>query len=92
MLTNEFNEYSNQNYLNITLKHILFTPENSTELLNNYGESVESLMKRKSDKYEIYMFDSIFTYRYKENLINLKINMPQEFLDNYDSDICALYE
>jgi len=86
MLTDEFNEYSEQNNLNITLKHILFTSYNSTSLLKNYGESVDSLLNRQSNKYEIFMFDSIYSYRYKDNLIDFKYNIPK-VLDDYDSDI-----
>jgi len=49
-ITEKFNKYARENNLDIELKTDLYTTENSTSLVNDFGSTIEFLLKKKSTK------------------------------------------
>jgi len=86
-VTKKFNEYSIEHALNITLNTHIFTSNNTTSLIENYGSSLEYLMNKKSDKYDIYMFDNIYLNQYGDDLMNLQERIPNNILNNFNNSI-----
>ncbi|ORX79188.1 periplasmic binding protein-like II, partial [Anaeromyces robustus] len=86
-LTKEFNKYAKENNLDITLRNVVFTYSNSTSLIKDYGSSIESLMNKKSVKYDIYMFDSIYTNKYSPFLLDLGKTINTTIINNFDKDL-----
>jgi len=73
--------------LNITLNLNLFNPSNSTIQISDYGTTVEALLSRKIDKYDIYFYENIYTKKYVKYFINFKENVSKEIMDLYSSDL-----
>jgi len=84
-LVNEFNKYSKENKLDIELDMILFSDQNITYELQEYGSTIDSLLLRKSKKHDIYCFDPLYTIKYSPNLLDLGNELPKEHIDLYSS-------
>jgi len=63
-MINDFNRYSKKKDLNITLHLNIYTNSNSSNNVNDYGTMVESLLKKRTKKYELYIYDNAFTKIY----------------------------
>ncbi|KAG4089587.1 periplasmic binding protein-like II [Neocallimastix lanati (nom. inval.)] len=83
-LVNEFNKYSKENKLNIELDKVLFSNQNTTFELNNYDSTIDSLISRRSNKYDIYCFDPLYTKKYTSFMINLNDILPEEHMELYN--------
>ncbi|ORX50396.1 periplasmic binding protein-like II [Piromyces finnis] len=84
-MVNEFNKYSKENNLDITLNLTLFSDENTTYAINDFGSTIEYLLKKKSRKYDLYIYDVIYTRKYANYLIDLKEYLPPEHINLYNS-------
>jgi len=83
-IIDDFNEYSLNNNLNIIANLIL----DMQSLEVNYFESmVESLLIRKSTKYDIYIYDNSSTQKYGKYLLDLNNRIPDEHIKLYHPDI-----
>ena len=88
-MAKEFNKYSKENNLNITLNLILLTPENSTIFFNDYESTLESLFKKGSDKYDIIVFDVVYSQKFGPYFLDLKKYLPQNHIDLYNSNLLS---
>ncbi|ORX65318.1 periplasmic binding protein-like II [Anaeromyces robustus] len=79
-----FNEYSNKNNLNITLKLNLLTKKNSTISYNDFGSLIEVLLKKKTQKYDLYLYDNLYTPVYGQYLLDVKNLLPQEHINMFN--------
>ncbi|ORX82973.1 periplasmic binding protein-like II [Anaeromyces robustus] len=86
-LIKKFNEYSKNNNLNITLNLNLFSPSNSTIEANDFGTTVEALLSRKTNKYDIYFYDNVYTKKYGKHFINLEEKIPKDHMELFSSDL-----
>jgi len=50
---------------------------------------LESLFQKKSNKYDIYFYDNIYTTRFEPHLLNLKKVIPEELIDLYKPGIAS---
>ncbi|ORX57945.1 periplasmic binding protein-like II [Piromyces finnis] len=93
ILARDFNRYAKNNNINIRLDLNLITSANSTLVANDYGLAVDTLLSKKSDKYDIYFYNNIYTEKLAKHFIDLKKSLPKEHMDMYDSqlnkDICV---
>ncbi|ORX82029.1 periplasmic binding protein-like II [Anaeromyces robustus] len=90
-IVDEFNKYSEENGLDINLKLEMLTEENSTSSVIDYSTFMDSLLKKKSIKYDLYFFNSAYTNVYSPHFIDLKEYLPKEHIDMFDSGIIDLY-
>jgi len=77
-LADMFNHYAKENNLDITLQLTVFTSVNS-EIGNsavNYNTIVESLLNKKSSKYDLYFYDSAYSAKFGNHFINLFEYLP----------------
>jgi len=89
-MINDFNEYSRNNGLNVTLNLILFTKENSTTEVKDYQAQLDSLFSKGSNKYDLIFYDHIYTSKFGPHLLDLnKLNIPKEHLDMYMDGIAS---
>jgi len=85
-LTNDFNEYSKKNGLDITLELILFTSENATVSNDGGKVTIQSLLQGRSSKYDIYFFHYSNAYEFSEHLMDLNGYISKETIELYDTD------
>lgn len=85
----DFNSFSSENNLNINVKLNLFSNLNSTINYNDYASMIEVLLKRNSRKYDIYLYDNIYTENYGKYLIDLKKYLPEDHIKMYDSNVLS---
>ncbi|KAG4100445.1 hypothetical protein H8356DRAFT_902435, partial [Neocallimastix lanati (nom. inval.)] len=52
----KFNEYTKQNNVDIHVSLNLYSPDNSTRNVNDYGSTVESILFKGSTKYDIFFY------------------------------------
>jgi len=88
-----FNDYSRKQNLNITLKINLFSNKNSTQQSDNTLSSTEQLLNRKSQKYDLYAFNSVYLSDLSKHFMDLKELLPSELIDSFSKnniyDICV---
>ncbi|KAG4089319.1 periplasmic binding protein-like II [Neocallimastix lanati (nom. inval.)] len=82
-IIDEFNKYSVNNNLNITLAMNFLSKENSTVGVTDYESSVEYILSKRSDKYDIIFFDNIFTSKFAPDFLILDDYIPKEYIDMY---------
>ncbi|ORX34620.1 hypothetical protein BCR36DRAFT_43496 [Piromyces finnis] len=87
LIINDFNNrYVKENNLDIKLKLNLFTEQNSTIGKDFYSSTIDTLLNKKSHKYDVFIYDPLFTRRYAPYFIDLKKYLPKEIIDSYSSD------
>ena len=82
-MVNNFNEYSKEQDLDIHLEMILFSDHNVTYKLDNYGETIESLLLKKSMKYDIFCFDPLYNNIYDPHLEDIKNLLKKYDMENH---------
>jgi len=82
-----FNEYSKEKGLGINMELVVLTPLNSTSDIENYGTTIESLLVKKSEKYDIYFFYAAYSKKYYNHFIDLRNYLPKESIEAFDEDI-----
>jgi len=82
-IVNSFNEYSKKENLGIKLDLNLITSANSTNFIYDYGTTIEEILSKGRDKYDIYFYDLVYTKRFGKYFVNLGDKLPQEHLDMY---------
>ena len=94
-MVNEFNQYAKKNNLNISVNLNLLTGTNTTKTFSDYIITVETLMEKKNNKYDLYFFDNSFTSHYGEYLLDLSKYISKDYVDLFDTEIISqtcLYE
>jgi len=84
-----FNNYAKMNNLDITLNINLLTNMNTTYSLDNMGSMIENLLKRQTDKYDIFFYDIAYTKRYGQYLLDLEEILPSKIIDEFDKSIIS---
>ena len=79
------NRYVKEKNLDINLKLHLFTEENTTFGEDFYSSTVTQLLNRKKDKYDVFLYDPLFTRRYSPYFVNLEDYLPEEHIAMYTS-------
>jgi len=84
-LSNDFNEYSVQNNLDIKLNIVAISSDNST-LSNGDRATIQTLLQNKSKKYDIYFYIVTHAPEFCEYLMDLKGHISPDILKMYYSD------
>jgi len=82
-LENDFNQYSEENNLDITFKREVYSTTNITLNAYDYGSLVEAFLKKTNNPYDMFMVDSVYTRRYAKYSANLKDYISKETIENY---------
>ncbi|ORX46944.1 periplasmic binding protein-like II [Piromyces finnis] len=85
----KFNILSEEKGLNVEVKLNLLTMANATQLINDYGTTVETMLKKKEGKFDIIFYDNIYPVRYGPYLVDLRTVLPKEHIDMYSSGIAS---
>ncbi|ORX80130.1 periplasmic binding protein-like II [Anaeromyces robustus] len=89
-IVKDFNDYSKENNLDIILNLNLFTPSNSTTNINDYGSMVEQLLTKRSERYDIYFYDNIYSTRFGSHFLNLEKILDEDHIKMYNEDVISL--
>ncbi|KAL6633006.1 periplasmic binding protein-like II [Neocallimastix californiae] len=83
-LERNFNIYSNKNNLDIKLEMVFFSEKNSTRGRSDHSLMLDTLLNRKSVKYDMYIFDPILVKKLSSHFLDLKEWLPNEYIDLYN--------
>ena len=86
MITSEFNKYAKNEGLDIHLDFILFSIENSTREWDSFDSAMHLLLQQQKTKYDMFIYDPLYTRRYSPHLVDLKNVIPDEHLKMYSGD------
>lgn len=86
-IINDFNKYSFENNLDITLKLTTLTSSNSTAYINDYGFMIKTLLTKRSKKYNIYFFYDSFIKDYGVHFMNLKEYLNDDYIKKFSSEL-----
>jgi len=86
-LFNAFNAYSREKNLDIYLDINILTPDNSTSAINSYGSTIDSLLKRKTTKYDLFFYYASYSNKYGKHLLDLNEYLPQEYINLFEEQI-----
>jgi len=50
---------------------------------------VETLLKKKDDRYDIYFYDCVYSRRFKDYFVNLKENISEDHIGMYNQEIIS---
>jgi len=79
------NKYTKENNLDIELNLILYDETNSTYGEQFYSSTVHSLLSKQIGRYDVYIYDPLFTRRYAPYFLDLQEYLPKEHMDMYTS-------
>ncbi|ORX82994.1 periplasmic binding protein-like II [Anaeromyces robustus] len=82
-----FNKYSEENNLDINVSFVYYTIENSTVYAADYSSTIEHILKKKSDKYDIIFYDVMYSPRFSPHFIDLKEYLPKDHIDMYSTGV-----
>eukprot|EP00833_Pecoramyces_ruminatium_P010810 jgi/Orpsp1_1/1184842/evm.model.c7180000091215.1 len=86
---NGFNKYAKENNIDIRIKLNLMTRKNFTLSIENSILMIESLLKKRNNKYDIYFYDNADIRKYYPYLLDLSQYLPEEHIDIYDKNIIS---
>ncbi|ORX84846.1 periplasmic binding protein-like II [Anaeromyces robustus] len=84
-----FNQYSRKNNLDIKVELNVMTRNNFTVSFENSYIMVESLLKKKNHKYDIFIYDYTYLKNYSPYLLDLKNLFPKEHIDMYNKQVLS---
>ncbi|ORX59104.1 hypothetical protein BCR36DRAFT_276257, partial [Piromyces finnis] len=90
-LIEDFSTYSKNSGLNITLSITFITLSQSNDQNNDYISMIDFLFSRKSNKYDLYFFDAVYSNRYSPFLENLDVWLPSQHLEIFNSGVASKY-
>jgi len=82
-LVSDFNEYSNNNNLDIDVHKILISSANSTTSIDEYSNSIEALLNKGSDKYDLLMINSLYVNHLRDFIAELDKYVSKDIIDKY---------
>jgi len=85
-LINMFNIYATENNIDITIRLTVMSPENTA---NDYATAMELLLNKKSLKYDLYFYDSVYSAKFGKHFTNLYEYLPREHINMYNSNIIS---
>jgi len=87
-IVKEFNEYSEKNNKNIKVNIEVLTNDigSSTE---KFKSTLESAIKKKKNRYDIYVYENIYISLYASRLLNLNGYLSKDIIDMYDPKIIS---
>jgi len=83
-VVDDFNAFAEENDINVRLKITIHTNQDSFEAFAN---SVESLLKKRINKYDLYYFDNGYTIKYGPYLLDIKDYISDDIIDMHDSRV-----
>jgi len=86
-IVREFNNYTKNNNLDINLKLTILSDSNSTSYVNDYGNLITFLLKKKSTKYDIYFYYDSFIKEYKQHFTNLYKYLDEDFFNKFPPEL-----
>ncbi|OUM68823.1 hypothetical protein PIROE2DRAFT_3341 [Piromyces sp. E2] len=86
-LISEFNKYSDINNLGVKVKLNVFTLRNSTSIADNFETMIETLLIRKSTKYDLYFYDQIYSNKLGQFFIDLNKYLDVNHIKMFDQNI-----
>ena len=88
-----FNQYTMENNIDITADINLMTINSVANSLANSYLMIESLLKKKTNKYDIYFYDVSYGKQYSPYLLDLREVLPEEHINMYNElilkEICT---
>eukprot|EP00833_Pecoramyces_ruminatium_P004949 jgi/Orpsp1_1/1178981/evm.model.c7180000067457.3 len=88
-IVNKFNEYVKNKNIDLKLNIVLYTSHNSTLFVGDYAMTIESILSKGLEKYDIYLYDNMYTSRFSPYFIDLKEWLPESHLFMYSSGIAS---
>ena len=86
-LVNDFNIYSKENHLNITLERTCLSPQNVSVEVSNYASFLELILKKKNTNYDLILIDNIYTNLYSNYVVDIGKYISNDTLEHYSSGI-----
>jgi len=87
LLTDGFNEYSLANDLGIDVHLNVLTPQISTMVIENYGNTIDAYINKQSKEFDIYFYYSSYSRKYGEHFEDIRKYIPAEYLNVYDDSL-----
>jgi len=88
-IINDFNNYAKANNIDVELSINLYTPSNSSILVNQYGNAIDFLLSKNSTKYDIIFYDTLYSWRFSPFLTDIKGRIPEDHLNLYSPGIAS---
>ncbi|ORX79047.1 periplasmic binding protein-like II [Anaeromyces robustus] len=88
-MVSDFNQYAEDNNLNITLNINLLTNANTTVDTGDYATLINSLLMKNSYKYDLYIYDNGQTQTYGKYLLDLSEYLPEDYLESFDPNLIS---
>eukprot|EP00833_Pecoramyces_ruminatium_P003884 jgi/Orpsp1_1/1177916/evm.model.c7180000063310.1 len=85
-LIEKFNKYSKENNLDISLIININTGSLNVTAQNEF---ILNLFKKKSTKYDLYLYDNIYSSNYGDYFLDLNEYLPKSHLDIFNNDIIS---
>jgi len=93
-LSKAFNDYSDKNGLDIQLEIELLTPDNSTAMVGDQLYTMDTILKKKSQKHDLYIYNGPYTHRFGEHFVDLRNYISEDHINKFEKTILStvMYE
>jgi len=74
----------------------VLSPQISTADLDDYGTTIDSLLLKKNQKYDMFFYFSTYSKKYASHLVNLRDYLSEEYINVFDENVlkngCSSYD
>ncbi|ORX78790.1 periplasmic binding protein-like II [Anaeromyces robustus] len=86
-IVNQYNIYSKENNLDITINLNTYSNKNLTDEKKDFLSEVNSIIKDKKSKYDMYLYNTQYLSYYGSNFLNLRKEFSDEHLRLYNQSL-----
>jgi len=86
-MKSEFKEYASKNNLSIEINIELMKYNNPSDSFSNFKSVVESLLKKSTEKFDMFIYSNRYTDIFAPYLLDLKGYLSDEYIHMYNSKV-----
>jgi len=82
-MADDFNKYAEEKQWDISINMVIYKSYENFTNQESFATAVDQLLKKKSNKYDLYYYDNAYTPQYGKYLLDLRKYLPKEYIDMY---------
>jgi len=86
-MADDFNKYAEEKKLDISINMNIYKSYENFTNQESFATAVDQLLKKKSNKYDLYYYDNAYTPKYGKYLLDLRNYLSKEHIDMYQQTL-----
>jgi len=85
----DFNEYAQENNIDVELEVNLYTNADTTDFVNENGSTIDKLLNDGTQKYDLFFYDVMYSNKYSNHLIDLSEFLKKDHIKLYSNGVAT---